>query len=133
MPKDGTYYLTATSSAPHPTDHNDAWFRFSAGVDLYRPVSGSFRSGNSGWYKGYQNEGGNKKANYINTVDFNGHQFITKPLRAGDVYSACISGRSSRFSLYKMVFVHCENRENCSRFHPGIKAAMSDLSPSKCN
>jgi len=132
VPKDGTYYLTATSSAPHPTEHNDAWFKFSAGLDLYRPVSGSFKTGNSGWYKGYQNDGRNKKANYINTIDFNGHQFITKNLRARDVYSVCISGRSSRYTLYELVFVHCTGRDGCSRFAPNIKAAMSNLTPSKC-
>lgn len=128
----GIYYMTGTSSAPHPTEHNDAWFRFSGGLDAYRPQTKSIRRGNAGWYKGYQNMGGNRLANYLLTIDFNGHQFLTKFVTAGRTYSMCVSGRSSKYAIQKMVFVKCAGGESCSRFHPRIKSAMNNLPPSRC-
>lgn len=130
--KGGVWYMTAVSSAPHPTEHNDAWFRFSGGVDLYRPQSGSFKKGSGGWYKGFQNNGGNKPADYIVTIDHNGHQFLTKPVRKGKVYQVCVSGRSTKFSLYKLVFIKCDGGAQCSRFNSNIKQRMLNLNPSRC-
>lgn len=128
----GVWYLTAVSSAPHPTEHNDAWFKFSGGVDLYRPQGGSLRKGSGGWYKGYQNNGGNKRADYILTIDRDGHQFLTKPVKKGRVYQVCVSGRSTKYSLLKLVFVKCGGGEGCSRFNSNIKQRMQHLNPSRC-
>ncbi|CAN8063342.1 unnamed protein product [Agarophyton chilense] len=127
---DGQYYFTIQSRAPHGTEHNDAWFRFSGGFQLYKPGSRSI-SGNSGWYKGYQNKGGNRMADYLVTIDFNGHQFITNYLNSRNTYQVCMSGRSTRFSVYSLVFVRCSGN-TCSRFGPQMQNAMSSLPSSKC-
>lgn len=130
--KPGIYYFTGISSAPHPTEHNDAWFKFSGGFDLYRPQARSFRSGNNDWYKGYQNNGGNNPANYIVTIDHNGHQMLTKPVVAGRVYKICVAGRSSKYSLFKLAFIKCEGGAACSRFNGSIKQQMQSLPASQC-
>lgn len=130
--RSGTHYFTVLSSAPHPTEHNDAWFRFPMGVTLYRPETGSVRNGGTSWHKGYENLGQNIVANYIVTIDFNGHQFITKPLTKGKTYSVCISGRSTKFSIYKVVLVNCSSLSGCSRYGGFIKSAMANLPSSKC-
>lgn len=71
-------------------------------------------------------------ANYLVTIDFNGHQFLTNPVRAGQVYTMCVSGRSTKYSINKMVFVKCAGGESCSRFNPNIKREMQSLPPSRC-
>lgn len=131
FPSSGTYYQTAVTQAPHGTEHNDMWIKFSGGVDLYRPEGGS-ASGNAGWYKGYQNDGGMRVANYLLTIDHNGHQFITKYVTAGRVYTLCISGRSTRYFVYKIVFVKCGGGAACSRYNNSIRRQMSHLGGSKC-
>ncbi|KAI0566147.1 hypothetical protein FGB62_12g113 [Gracilaria domingensis] len=128
--QDGQYYFTVRSRAPHGTEHNDAWFRFSGGFQLFKPGNGMVR-GNSGWYKGYQNSGGNRMADYIVTIDFNGHQFITNYLNSWTTYQVCMSGRSTRFSVYSLVFIKCSG-QSCSRFGPQMRNAMSSLPTSKC-
>lgn len=127
---DGQYYFTAVTRAPHGTEHNDGWFRFSGGFQLYKP-GGRTINGNSGWYKGYQNRGGNRMADYLVTIDFNGHQFITNYLTTSGTYQVCISGRSTRFTVYSLVFVRCSG-SSCSRFGPQMRNAMSSLPTSKC-
>lgn len=128
----GVYYFTGVSSAPHPTEHNDAWFKFSGGFDLYRPQARSFRSGNNEWYKGYQNNGRNNPADYIVTIDHNGHQMLTKPVVAGRVYKICVAGRSSKYSIFKLVFLKCQGGAACSRFTGTIKQQMQNLPPAQC-
>lgn len=129
--KPGPYYLTVLSSAPHPTEHNDLWIRFSAGLRWFKPQGYKWLNKGSGWFKGYENEGRKKVANYLLTKDFDGHQFVTYPLRKGQVYSVCLSGRSSKYTIYKIVMVKC-NGWYCSRFGGYMRWQMSRLGSSKC-
>lgn len=129
----GQYYLTLLSSAPHPTDHNDAWVRLSAGFDLYRPTGEKWKVGGRGWYKGFQNEGGRKLADYILTIDYDGHQFISKPLDTRRRYEVCLSGRSSRFRLYGIALARCTGGRDCNREGATIRRVMDNLKPAPCN
>lgn len=137
------YYFTVLSSAPHPTEHNDAWFRFPSGKGFYRyrPQSKSVMPPSTNWLKGYQNDGGNSVANYILNEDFDGHQLMTPFLVRGNKYKVCVAGRSSKFAIYKMALVACppetadewpKNAASCSRFGKPIATVMSSLAPSEC-
>lgn len=136
------YYFTVISSSPHVTEHNDAWFRMaSPGFYRYQPQSGSVLSSSTAWLKGYQNEGDGKQANYILNVDFNGHQFITPMLTKGKTYSVCVAGRSTRYKIFKFVFVACprktadnwpKNLYRCSRFSRYIRNAVKSTPTSRC-
>lgn len=129
--KPGSYYLTVVSSAPHPTEHNDLWIRFSAGLRWFKPQGYRWLNKGNGWFKGYQNDGRKKVANYLLTKDFDGHQFVTYPLRKGQTYSVCLSGRSSKYTIYKIVMVKCDGWF-CSRFGGYMRWQMSRLGSSKC-
>lgn len=137
------YYFTVLSSAPHPTEHNDAWFRFPYGKGFcrYRPQSKSVMGPSRKWIKGYQNDGANHVANYILNEDFDGHQLITPYLVRGNKYEVCVAGRSSKFTLYKMVLVACppetadewpKHAASCSRFGKPVATAMGNLVSSQC-
>lgn len=131
----GNYYFTAMTSAPHPHDHNDAWFKFSTSVKLYRPHSETILGGKANtWYKGFQNEGKGVQAKYILTVDNNGHQFVLPSLRKNKRYWMCVSGRSTRFVLRKLVLIKCQGNAvtGCNRFSPFMTQALRALPPSKC-
>lgn len=130
--KEGTYYMTAHTKAPHGTDHNDAWFRFSGGLSLLRRGEGTMKVGNTGWYKGYQNLGAHKMADYILTIDFNGHQFVTKKVAKGAVYDVCVGGRSSRFAVYDLLFVMCDGVKECDRGSSIVKDGLNSIGVTKC-
>ena len=132
VPSPGSYYMTVVSKAPHPTEYNDAWFKLNAGFRLYRPQGNSWKGGGSGWMKGYQNEGRNRKANYLVTIDFNGHQFISNPLSTSKPYQVCISGRSSMYTIYELIFIKCDGSFGCNRFNSPIKNAMRSLPSPRC-
>lgn len=127
----GRFYVTLISSAPHGTEHNDVWIRVSSGVDLFRTPR-TWRGGSSGWYKAYQNMGGNRWANYVVTVDFNGHQIITKPLLRGRRYEVCLSGRSSRFRINAILLIGCGHHSKCDRYGRLIRSSLRRLRPSRC-
>lgn len=129
--RSGPQYFTILSSAPHPTEHNDAWFRFVGGVILLRHNS-VFSKPGSEWLKGYENLGNNKIADYIVHKDHDGHQFIMTSKRAGQKATVCVSGRSSKFTIYKLVMITCppgsdKDVSKCSRFSPYISNIMKKL------
>lgn len=138
------YYFTVISSSPHVTEHNDAWFRMSSppGFYRYQPRTGSVLPSSTAWFKGYQNEGDGKQANYILNVDYNGHQFVTPLLTKGNTYSICVAGRSTRYKIFKFVFVACpqktadnwpKNLYRCSRFSRYIRNAVKSTPTSRCS
>lgn len=130
--RDGLFYFTAISSAPHSSEHNDVWFKFTSKVKIYRPTTGSVQR-RSGWIKGYENEGNNKKADYVLTVDHKGYQFFLEGLQKGAVYKVCASGRSTRFKLFNFVFMHCDSLKSCVRWNNYVRNAMAHLPPpAKC-
>ena len=120
------------SAAPHPVDHNDAWIRLGPGVDLLKANKGVWRKGGSRWFKAYQNRGAGKLAKYVLSVDFNGHQLVSRWLTAGRPYSVCISGRSSRFRVYAIALVRCTGVKDCPRWSGTIRSEMASLKPAKC-
>lgn len=128
----GQYYVTLLSSAPHRTDHNDAWVKLDSGVDLYRPTGQKWRTGGSDWYKAFQNEGDNKVADYILTVNFDGHQLISKTLEADRMYSVCLGGRSSLFRVYGIVLAWCGGGADCDRDGATIRAEMGEMDAARC-
>ena len=104
--QDGLYYLTATTAAPHVTEHNDLWIQ-APGVGLFRYKRGSIKQiPNKKFLKGYQNEGADKKAKYLLNVDHNGHQFITPNLTKGQRYKICISGRSTQYKVFNICLLY---------------------------
>lgn len=133
--RSGLQYFTVLSSAPHPTEHNDAWFRFVGGVILSRHKS-IFTKPGSEWLKGYENLGKNEIADYIVHKDFDGHQFIMTSKRAGQKATVCVAGRSSKYTIYELVLISCppgsdKDVSKCSRFSPYISNIMRNLP--KCN
>lgn len=126
----GLHYFTVVSSAPQYTEHNDAWFRFSASVVGFRPASGSKMDIGRRWFKGFQNLGRNEKAGYILTGDHNGHQVFVQAMK-GVEYKACISGRSSKYTIFNMVFVRCDSFEECNRKGQKVSMVMGDLPPAQ--
>ena len=133
------YYLSAVTVARYGTGHNDMWLRFPSGVYRYRPQRGSIRVPSGEWLKAYQNRGEGVKADYLLNVNFDGHQFVTTPLRAGRTYALCVAGRSTLFELFKLTMVACESGMDaedsigkCSRFSGDIRRKMSSLPPSPC-
>lgn len=132
IPDTGRYYVTMFTSAPHPTEHNDCWLRFSGGFDLYRLAQNSFRHGHRGWYKAYQNKGRNLRSDYVLTIDFNGHSFMTKQVYRGAVYSLCISGRSDKFTIYGLAMVKCDFKRGCTRYSYKVQSAIRKLPKPIC-
>lgn len=127
----GVWYFTALTMAPHPTEHNDMWVKSSSGFDFVHTGKNDFRSGGQGWYKGYQNSGGMQMADYLLHVDNNGHQFQTKSVNAGQPYSLCIAGRSTKFWVRKLVLIKCDGN-NCNRASNFIRSKMNSLPASAC-
>ena len=128
----GRYYFTVTSRAPLITEHNDAWFRFSFDVDLYRAKTGSTRRlAANKWAKGYQNAGFNKWVDQILTIDFNGHQ-MSAELEARNRYRICVAGRSTKFTIRSLHLVRCSNGEICGRSSGNVRRALRDDTPSVC-
>lgn len=137
------FYFTSLSSAPHPTDHNDAWFALRpSGVALFSPQRRKVLEPRRGWLKGYQNEGRNAVANYIQHIDYNGHQLVTPVLLEGRSYEVCVAGRSSKFTLYNIILVACgSTNENwttlnqvssCSRFGSRVRSKLANLPKTVC-
>lgn len=127
-PKTGKYYLTAVTSAPHRVDNNDMWMKLESGLWLFGKNMQK-RNGGSGYLKAYQNMGGNEKADIISNVDHNPHQFLTNNLPAGSEQTLCMSGRSSKFTVYKFILVQCVG-PNCDRKSDFIKDSMKGMKSS---
>lgn len=131
VPKTGTYYVTAITSAPRKSDNNDLWIKLDAGLRLLHAKSLKLHSSGHDYFKGYQNLGENIKADILSSVDRNPHIFVSKEMKGGATEKLCISGRSSRFTVYKIVLVRCSGEE-CDRYSKHIKEAMKGITESKC-
>lgn len=42
------------------------------------------------------------------TVDFNGHDLLTRPLAAGETFTVTLSGRSSRIGVADVILLVCD-------------------------
>lgn len=104
----GDYYLTGLTAAPHPTEHNDMWISSSLGFELLR--HGDYTSVANGVFKkAYENVGHDQIADYLHTVDFNGHIFIIPNVQSGAPFEICISGRSFKYEVYKLIVAKCNS------------------------
>lgn len=121
----GTYRVALTSAAPHGTEHNDVWMalpesgaykrRHGAATALSEPLAGGDWAAwtpPEAWFKVYQNAGGLKWHSGGKTVDFEGHDVVTRELRAdGTWYSVRMCGRSTQFNVDRIVVFRCEGAE----------------------
>ncbi|PXF47076.1 hypothetical protein BWQ96_03153 [Gracilariopsis chorda] len=128
VPEDGFYYFTALTSAPHPTDHNDMWVRIQTGIRLYRGKTHVYWMTVRKYIKAYQNLGENRINDILSSVDHNPHYFVSEKLMQNETHTVCISGRSSRFTVYKLVFVKCSpTNGSCNRWGRYIREKMNSL------
>lgn len=127
----GSYYVTEITSTPRETDNNDIWIKLDACLKLLHAKTLSLHSAGQNYFKGYQNLGGNVKADLLSSVDRNHHIFVFQEMKERTTQTICISGRSSRFTIYKIVLVRCV-KEECSRYSKHIRKAMEGTKDSKC-
>lgn len=111
-PVSGKYYMSVVSYAPHVTEHNDAWFASDKGFELWKREDNRFYRQNAApmeWLKGYQNFGtkGNGIAHHLKTIDFNGHRFIVPNVEKDKPFKVCMSGRSRKYEVFRIVLVKC--------------------------
>lgn len=135
VPLTGNYYLTAITSAPHKVDHNDVWLKLSAGVEMYRTNTGvrlPSTEPTTNYFKAYQNYGRDIKANMLFNVDRKPHFLISSSMETGKPYEVCLSGRSSLFTVYKIVMVKCSPAESCNPYESYTQRAMRDITLSEC-
>lgn len=107
----GKYYLTALSYAPHNTEHNDMWVRGSKGFELWQGGKTSKFGGRVSaveWRKAYQNYGRRGIADDLKTIDNNGHRFVVPESNGNEVMEVCVSGRSYKFELFRVILVKCD-------------------------
>lgn len=108
----GSYQLTAISFTPHHTEHNDMWLRSSLGFQFWYNGKhwGQGSAGPTSWVKGYQNSAG-KIADYLHHKDHDPHKFIIKNIVAGKKFTVCISGRSYRYEVFRLILKKCAGQE----------------------
>lgn len=117
----GRYRVVLKSAAPHGTEHNDIFMslpesgaymrRHGEWRDLTWPLDtnadwDAWVDG-SNWFKVYQNSGGLQWNYGGKTVDFEGHDIITRELEAGVTYTVRICGRSTQFNVDRIALYHC--------------------------
>lgn len=129
-PMGGSYYMTAVSYAPHPTEHNDVWVASSKGFILRKHGGRPRYIHPMQWTKAYQNNGKKGMSEHFKTVDHDGHRFIVPGLNKGEKFNVCIAGRSKKYELYHMVFVKCESVYCKGGVMTG--KMIFGLKPSKC-
>lgn len=105
----GSYQLTTLSYTPSFTEHNDVWLKASSpGFSFW--MEGRFYRTTTDWVKGYQNDDGRISDNMFHK-DWDPHRFMLKNVRAGRKIDVCISGRSYKYELYRIVIKKCVGRE----------------------
>ena len=78
------------------------------------------------WFKVYQNQGLNEWNTGGYTKDFDGHTILTGWLNADHWYSVRIAGRSTKFTVDRIIAFRCENTECAySGLRYGIAAAYA--------
>lgn len=129
----GTFHVTARTASPHWSDHNDMWIQFDGGLDLFQAGTNikSDKHNPLGYIKAYQNGGQYRVMDIISSVDHNPHIFVTQPLKRYHRYKICISGRSSMFTVFDLVFIKCTGG-HCMRNSKHIRTEMKTLMTSLC-
>lgn len=107
----GGYYFTALSYAPHNTEHNDMWVESSLGFELWKGGKNGTLGGvvkPTEWRKAYQNYGIRGISDDLKTIDFNGHRFIIPVVNSDAGFQVCVSGRSYRYEVFRLILVKCK-------------------------
>lgn len=100
----GTYRFLFRTNAPHTTEHNDAWIRFTnTDVEARKSNGGSVIDlGQNTWFKVYQNKGADSWNFDAFTVDNNRHEIFAL-IDSPGVYTMEMSGRSTMFKVDRFV------------------------------
>ena len=103
----GTYRFILRSAAPHSTEHNDVWARFTNNevVGIKSNGNSEIDLGQNSWFKVYQNKGGDSWNWAANTVDHNAHQIFAL-IETPGIYTLQLSGRSTQFKIDRVVLFH---------------------------
>lgn len=124
----GPYFLSAVSYAPHVTEHNDVWVRSSRGIGLWQSGKLWRTTKPEEWIKAYQNGGPSKMGADFKTKDHDGHRFVIPDVPVGENFSVCVSGRSYKYELFRIVLARCYGK-----FCNGQRMfGFSDWPVSKC-
>lgn len=103
--KTGTYRFLYRTSAPHVTEHNDAFIRFRDNEVEARTDAGDvFDLGQDTWFKVFQGRG-NNEWNYSAHVEGDPHQ-IYAIIDTPGVYRLEVAGRSTLFKMDRMSLYH---------------------------
>lgn len=123
----GSYFYTAVSYAEHWTEHNDLWTMSTKGFRHYKWNSPKmkFVSGPRTWLKAYQNNGPAGMSSTLSTKDHDSHTFVVPNVEKGKVFSLCISGRSFRYEVFRLVLVHCPNNQDMCKYGDAMKLPVS--------
>ncbi len=101
----GVYRFLYRTSAPHPTEHNDAWIRFRDNEVEARTDAGDVIDlGQDTWFKVYQGRG-NDEWNYAAHTQEGPHQ-VYALIDTPGTYRLEVSGRSTLFKMDRMSLYH---------------------------
>lgn len=78
-------------------------------------------AGKREWLKAYRNWGSRAVSDEWFTKDFDRHRFVVEDLKGGRPFRVCVSGRSFRYELFRIVFVKCEGNECTGGRVEGVK------------
>lgn len=106
----GRYFFTALSYAPHGSEFNDCFARSpKLGFSLWKAGKQWFPTAYSSTdkMKAYQNNGARGMIVSLKHKDHDGHRFLINGVEKGKAFKVCISGRSKRFEMFKLIFIKC--------------------------
>lgn len=129
VPSSGEYVVLLESVSKHQTEFNDVFGRIWEDESKAKWMSkrcmcdpGQKTALGDGGFKMYQNSGGWTRSVY--TVDHNPHA-ITGYFQAGRTYTFEVTGRSTQFSIKKIILVKCQGAE-CTPLSGTVKSALAD-------
>ena len=127
---DSKYLLTYEVTAPHPTEHNDAYLGFPKG-GLTAAKPGDLRQlDEDKMFKGYNNAA--KRAVGAFHVDHDPHTLITTAtLKKGEKYTIPLGARSTKFTVHNIILFPCSGDE-CFRGSNVYKENTKDISTTGC-
>lgn len=105
------YALVLQTVSKGWTEHNDVFVRFpSGGFNLMKFSRVASKKDGNQWVKVYQNDNG--WSTDTNTIDYNAHSLSTQnSLNKNTVYDIVLSGRSTMFTIQKIILFPCTGSE----------------------
>lgn len=96
------------------TEHNDVFLRMTSGFRLVQKGEEDIFTEPDVWVKGYHNF--NTRAAFVKSIDKNGRAINSgKVFNKGDMVEICVSGRSSKVTLYNVLLFPCGGANGCYR------------------